>query len=218
MIGREVIPFHLRRSVGQHVDVHRRRGSIASIRTQRRRHVRNVVDIRVRRRHIGRTDLGDRGGSRHGLGRRWHHTCTVGTIRIQVASRSSSGQVVLLVSLVAPSRVRVVVNARVAGELVGAAEAFRAAGELAGVRFLTGVRPDVSSLMLQSMERTVTERTFVRTRQFGTLFLCGRSGGSFSCSCGSDGGLRALDQGRQRGRCGRGHFGRTVSTFGGWIQ
>ena len=54
---------------------------------------------------------------------------------------------------------------RVAGELVGATEALRAARELAGMRLLTGVCPDVSGLVLQTVEGAVTERALVWSRE-----------------------------------------------------
>ncbi len=58
----------------------------------------------------------------------------------------------LLGSLVAPTRVGVVVDSRVTGELVGSGELLAAAGELAGVRLLVGVRADVPGLVLEAVE------------------------------------------------------------------
>jgi hypothetical protein len=66
-----------------------------------------------------------------------------------------------MLSLVAATRVGVVVNARMASEFVGTAEALSATGELAGMRLLAGVCPNVTSLMFQTVESTVAKRTFV---------------------------------------------------------
>lgn len=69
----------------------------------------------------------------------------------------------------APSGVRVVVDARVTGQLVGAREALGAAGELAGVRLLARMRADVPRLVLEAVEGLVTEGAFVGARQVGAL-------------------------------------------------
>lgn len=66
---------------------------------------------------------------------------------------------------VAPSRVWVGVDSRVAGEFVGATEALCASGMLADVRLLTRVGANVTRLMLETMKGLVAQRTLVRTRQ-----------------------------------------------------
>lgn len=47
-------------------------------------------------------------------------------------------------------------DSRVASELVGATEALRAAGELAGMGLFSGMRADVSRLVFQTVESTFT--------------------------------------------------------------
>lgn len=76
--------------------------------------------------------------------------------------------------LVATSRVGVVVDARMAGQLIGTAEALCAARELAGVRLLASVSADVTSLVLEAVEGLVAQRTLVRTRQVRAHILLGR--------------------------------------------
>jgi hypothetical protein len=71
----------------------------------------------------------------------------------------------MLLGLVASPRVGVVVNAGMAGELIGARELLAAAGELAGMRLLASVSADVTSLVLQAVEGLIAERTLVRSRQ-----------------------------------------------------
>lgn len=58
---------------------------------------------------------------------------------------------------------------RVPGQLVGSREALRAAGKLADVRLLARVRPDVTGLVLETVEGLVAERALVRARQVGTF-------------------------------------------------
>jgi hypothetical protein len=71
----------------------------------------------------------------------------------------------LLLVLVTPPRVGVVVNARVSSQLVRSGELLTAPREAAGVGLLSGVSPDVSRLVLQTVEGLIAERTFVRSRQ-----------------------------------------------------
>ena len=73
--------------------------------------------------------------------------------------------------LVAATRVGVVVDARVTRQLVGSAEALGAARELAGVRLFARVRPDVAGLVLEAVEGLVAQRTLVRARQIGAVFV-----------------------------------------------
>jgi hypothetical protein len=78
-----------------------------------------------------------------------------------------------MLGLVASTGVGVVVNARVTSQLVGAAEALCAARELAGMGLFTGVRPNVTSLVLEAVECTVAKRTLVRPGKILTDLLIG---------------------------------------------
>jgi len=91
----------------------------------------------------------------------------------------------LLVLLVALPRVGVVVYPRVAGQLVGARELLAAAGELAGVRLLTRVGADVTSLVLEAVEGLVAQGALVGSRELA-LSLGGLS--SWERPIGSDDG------------------------------
>jgi len=75
------------------------------------------------------------------------------------------------VLLVAAARVGVVMYPRVARQLVGSAEALCAARELAGVRLLASVRPDMTRLVLEAVEGLVAKRALVRARQVGAVFV-----------------------------------------------
>lgn len=73
--------------------------------------------------------------------------------------------VLVLLGLVASPGVGVVVNARVAGELIGARKLLAAARELAGVRLLARVGADVARLVLQAVEGLVAKGALVGSRQ-----------------------------------------------------
>ena len=73
----------------------------------------------------------------------------------------------LLLALVTTTRVGVVVDPRVPGQLVGARKLLGAARELAGMRLLAGVSADMSGLVLEAVEGLVAERALVRARQLG---------------------------------------------------
>lgn len=177
--------------------------------------------VRMRRRHVGRGEL--RGGSRvrqavH-LGRRGHHVVHLlhdlvlslvhdsGLSGGGSGSSCSSGGGMLLVTA---SRVGVVVDARVTGQLVRAAEALCAARELAGVRLLASVSADVTGLMLEAVEGLVAQRTLVGTRQvrahvllgsgLSVLFLGRHLGGHGGHSGSSSHGRMGLDTGVDVGR------------------
>lgn len=79
-----------------------------------------------------------------------------------------------------------------ASQLVGPAESFRATGELASMRLLSSVGTNVASLVLETMEGLIAERTFVRTRQIRTMFVL-----VLHCAHGRHG------HGGARHRCGR---------------
>lgn len=68
----------------------------------------------------------------------------------------------LLLVLVAPPRVGVAVYPRVPGELIGAGEFLAAAWEVAGMRFLARVGPDVPRLVLKTVEGLLAQRALVR--------------------------------------------------------
>lgn len=78
------------------------------------------------------------------------------------------------------------VYSEMAGQLVRAGEAFRTPVERAAVRFLSRVCSDVSSLVLEPVERLFAERTLVRTVVFpfrrNVRCCCCRRGGS-RCLC-----------------------------------
>lgn len=129
--------------------------------------------------------------------------------------------------LVAASRVGVVVDARVTGQFIRAAEALSASRELAGVRLLAGVSADVTSLVLEAVEGLVAQRALVRTRQvrahfslrrgLSSLFLGGHLGSHGGHGGSSSHGRVRLDTGVDvgRGSAGvRGGSGRGVV----WIQ
>jgi len=72
----------------------------------------------------------------------------------------------------ASSRVGVVVNSRVPGEFIRAREALGAPGKSTGVWLFSRVRPDVTSLVLETVEGLVAERALVGTREvLSRLFL-----------------------------------------------
>lgn len=113
-----------------------------------------------------------RGRSRaDGLGRRRHQI-----IRVHVRWQALVHCVllvllVLLLSLVAPSRVGVVVDSRVTGQLVRTRELLAAARKLASVRLLASVGADVSGLVLEAVEGLVAQRALVRARQLAVAAL-----------------------------------------------
>lgn len=122
--------------------------------------------------------------------------------------------------LVASPRVGVVVYPGVPGELVGAAEAFRASGESAGVRLLSSVGPDVAGLVLETVEGLLTQRALVRARKVlaGVLLgrLCVLQEGSHEAHCGSrHGGLGG--DGRVGGGSKEGGRSRLLRAVGGSV-
>ena len=70
-----------------------------------------------------------------------------------------------LLCLVTPPRVGVVMYPGMAGEFIGTRKSFGAAGELAGMRLLSGMGSDMPRLMLKTVEGLITERTLVRAGQ-----------------------------------------------------
>ena len=134
----------------------------------------------MRRRDVGRAH--GRGGSRaDGLGRRRSHQALAMHVRREALVHGMLMREVLLLlvmllllgSLVASTRVGVVVNSRVTGELVGSGELLAAARELAGMRLLTSVSANVSRLVLKTVEGLVAERALVRPRELAGSALGG---------------------------------------------
>lgn len=119
----------------------------------------------------------DGGRPRDGLAGRGHHG--TGTIYHRVVTAailtSSSGSGSKMLGLVTASGVGVVVNSRVPGQLIGTAKALGTARELAGMRFLAGMSTNVTGLVLQTVESTVTEWALVRTRQILAHLIGGRT-------------------------------------------
>ncbi len=128
---------------------------------------------RVRRRDVGRVQGGGRRRT-NGLGsrRRRHQALGVHVVRQTMVDGVLLVMLLLLLALVTTTRVGVVVDPRVPGQLVGARELLGAARELAGMRLLAGVSADMSGLVLEAVEGLVAERALVRARQLG-------GGGSF---------------------------------------
>lgn len=178
-----LIPFYLRRGRCKEIDVHTRRGpvSVAGVRARPRSHTRphmsGKVGIRMWGRNIGRADLRDGRGPGHGqgLGRRGHHGPVSVDDSIVLVSDGRGGRGGKMLGLVIPSGIRVVVDSRVTGELIGATKAFGAARELAGMRLLTRVRANVSGLMLQAVEGTVAKGALVRAREILSHFAVCRT-------------------------------------------
>lgn len=110
-------------------------------------------------------------------GRRHHRTCIVHDGMAIILPPCSSGRSSCkMLRLIAAPRVGVVVNSRVTSQLIRAAEALGATGELASVRLLTGMGSNVTGLVFQTVEGTVTERTLVWSRQVLANFFGRRTG------------------------------------------
>ena len=77
----------------------------------------------------------------------------------------------LMCSLVAPSRVGIIVYPRVSSQLIGPAEAFGAAGERAYVWFLPRVGSYVSRLMFEAVKGLFAEGAFVGSGQVLSLIV-----------------------------------------------
>lgn len=177
VVAQVVVALDLRGSGGQQIDIHARGGplAVARVRTQIGAHVVGIVGEGVRRRNIRRADLGDRRRASDGLAGRGHDVGGVGHGSVLTSGGGGSGSSSQVLGLVAAARVGVVVDSRVARELVRTAEALRAAGELASVRLLARVRPNVTSLVLETVEGTVAERTFVGPGEVLADLLVGRT-------------------------------------------
>ena len=80
-----------------------------------------------------------------------------------------------MLGLVVSPGVGIVVNPRMTSEFIRAAEALRAARELASMWFLPGMCANVSGLVFQAMEGTVAERALVRTGEILSRFLIRRA-------------------------------------------
>jgi len=164
MMGGEhaALAFDLGCGGGQHVDgaVIRAPSLTPAVVSHAGSVVLGVAGKGVRRGDVGRANGGGRGGSRHVLVGRGHHLGHGGAVLHAILDG-----LVHLLCLVTPSRVGVVVYPRVAGQLVGAGEAFGAAVELAGVRLLAGMGANVSGLMLETVEGFIAQGTLVGSGQ-----------------------------------------------------
>lgn len=128
----------------------------------------------MRRGDIWGSHLGNRGGSGDGFaGRRHHRACSTRDSILLTGSGSSSGRDVL--RLVTPSRVGVVVDARVPGQLVRTAETLGAAGILAGMGLLARMRSNVSGLVLETVEGSIAEGALVGTGEVLSHLFGGRA-------------------------------------------
>jgi hypothetical protein len=154
------LTLNLSSSLGQH-------GNVTAAVVVNRRNRQGKGRVGVRRRHIRWSQCrARRGPDGLGRGRRRHHP--IGHHVRRKALLLVHLVLLLLVCLgrlVTSPWVRVVVNARVACELIRSRELLAAAGELAGVRLLSSVSADVSSLMLEAVEGLIAERTLVRSGQ-----------------------------------------------------
>lgn len=156
--------LHLGGCAGEHVDIHgvphdrpRTVSLAASVQREHRAHGAGGRVVGIRRRDIGRAHGGGRGGLRHGL-RGGHHHRRRGLVRVG----TQGGH---MVRFVAPPRVGVVVNPRVAGQFVRPTEAFGTAGKHASMWLFPRMGSNMSGLMFQSMKGLITQRTFVRSRE-----------------------------------------------------
>ena len=175
-----LIALHLRSCCGKQIDIHARRCpvTVATIRAQIRPHVTGIVGVGVGRRNVRGANLRDRCRPGDRLTGRWHHrACIVhDCMAIVLPPCSSCGRCCKMLRLIAAPRVGVVVNPRVTSQLIRAAKALGASGELASVWLLAGMGTDVTSLVFQTVEGTVTERTLVWARQVLANFFGRRTG------------------------------------------
>lgn len=146
-----VFSLHLRGCGGQEVDIEGVVVRLQGIRTsasasgagiQRGWRIDAIRRVRVGWGDVGRTHVGCWSGLRDGGPGRRHQLCLGSRVILRVACHGGHG-----VILVTPSRVRIVVDAGMPGQLVGPAEAFGAAGKGAPVRLLARMCPDVSGLV-----------------------------------------------------------------------
>lgn len=165
------VSLYLGSSGGQKVDVHRVSPIVnAAEGAKVRRKVGVVTSMHgetMRRGHIGRARGGCRGGSWHaGLVRRRQHLCLgskvwVGTI-LKAGEGGGGGD---LMGFLIPTGIGIVMDARVSGQLVGAAEALAASRELTGMRLLSGVSTDMPGLMFETVKGSIAKGAFVGTRK-----------------------------------------------------
>lgn len=181
-----VLALNLVSGLGEHRDV-----AAAVVVVTRTLVRRGEGGVRVRRRDVGGAQSrGGRGTNRLGSGRRSHQALGVHVVRQTMVDGVLLVVLLLGLALVTTARVGVVVDSRVAGELVGARELLGAAGELAGVGLLAGVGADVSGLVLEAVEGLVAERALVRARKLcrGVVGGLGRRDGAVGLDDGDCGG------------------------------
>lgn len=80
-----------------------------------------------------------------------------------------------MLRLVAASRVGIVVDSRVTSQLIGATETLCAPRELASMWLLTSMRSNMTGLVLQTVERAVTEGALVGSREVLAHLFGGRT-------------------------------------------
>lgn len=84
-----------------------------------------------------------------------------------------------LMGFLIPTGIGIVMNARMSGQLVGAAKALAASRELTGMRLLSSVSTDMPGLMFETVKGSIAQGALVWTRKVlplvGTVWT-GQSG------------------------------------------
>lgn len=164
--GEAVVALNLLGGVGQDTKFHgvpRKRAAVQTSSVMERALGEGILRIRVRRRHIWR--------DQRRVGRALDRSRASGRRHHGVRSQSRGHVVRSLLSLVASPRVWVVVYPRVPSELVRTGELLAAARELASMRLLARVRPDMPRLVLEAVESLIAQRALVRPRQLTRVLL-----------------------------------------------
>ena len=83
-------------------------------------------------------------------------------------------------------------NARMAGQFVGSAEALATSRELAGMRLLASMSADMPGLMFEAVEGSVAQGALVGSREILSLFgiVCSADSGRHQADGGSYVGVR----------------------------
>lgn len=143
-----VLSCNLRRCGSKDVDVVivmrlsiRTAAVTSNMRAEHRVHVHPIVGrVRIGRRDVGRADFGGGCRLRDNARRRHHHRRCL--MVVHISGRSGDGM-----DLLAPSRIRIVVNPRMSSKLIRSTKLFTAAGKGAFMRLLAGVSSDMPGLM-----------------------------------------------------------------------
>lgn len=159
--GRILLSFDLGSRGGQEIDIHAG-GRPVPVSKQ---HLGCVSVVGMGRGDVGRGDLGDRGRSGDGLGHGRGHHHRSGRVderpRTTVRARDRGHRL----RLVSPPRVGIIVNPRVARQLIRATETLGAARELARMGLFAGMGPNVAGLMLEAVKGPVAQRALVGSRE-----------------------------------------------------